>query len=146
MLNELQNLVLTEKEIKLQAFIGQLTYDLYNSEKIEVDSKKLLELLRYLTSNENISTQMKSAVEYQHSRIVDILHKKEVELLEKHIKYLEEDSIPVQKVKDKIEDLKRQRRELGFKTYLKREDMLNDDRAIVREISVLEELLEENNK
>ena len=146
MLNELQNLVLTEKEIKLQAFIGQLTYDLYNSEKIEVDSKKLLELLRYLTSNENISTQMKSAVEYQHSRIVDILHKKEVELLEKHIKYLEEDSKKKKKVKDKIEDLKRQRRELGFKTYLKREDMLNDDRAIVREISVLEELLEENNK
>lgn len=103
MLSEYQNLVLTEKEIKLQAFIGQLTYDLYNSEKIEVDSKKLLELLRYLTSNENISTQMKSAVEYQHSRIVDILHKKEVELLKKHIKYLEEDSIPVQKVKDLME-------------------------------------------
>lgn len=53
-----------------------------------------------------------------------------------------ENSIPKQVVEEKIEELKRQRRELGFKTYLKREDMLNDDRKIVREIEVLQELLE----
>lgn len=52
------------------------------------------------------------------------------------------ESIPVSLVKEKIEELKTQRRELGFKTYLRREDMLNDDRKIVREIEVLQELLE----
>lgn len=50
--------------------------------------------------------------------------------------------IPVSLVEEKIEELKIQRRELGFKTYLRREDMLNDDRKIVREIEVLQELLE----
>lgn len=53
-----------------------------------------------------------------------------------------ENSIPVSLVEEKIEELKTQRRELGFKTYLRREDMLNDDRKIVREIEVLQELLE----
>lgn len=103
MLNEYENLVPTEKEMELQVFITQLTNDLYNNENIEVNSKKLLELLSYLTSNENISIQMKSALEYQNSRITDILHKKEVEHLKKHIKYLEKSSIPVQKVKDLME-------------------------------------------
>lgn len=56
--------------------------------------------------------------------------------------YVDKNYIPTQKVKDKIEDLKRKRRDLGFKTYFKREDMLNEDRAIMCEISVLQELLE----
>lgn len=101
MLKELQNLVPTEKEIKLQVFINQLTNDLYNNEKIEVDSKRLLDLLNYLTSDENISTQMKSAIEYQNSRIKDLLHGKEAEHLKKYIKCLKENSIPVQKVINK---------------------------------------------
>lgn len=100
MLKELQNLVPTEKEMKLQVFINQLTNDLYNNEKIEVDSKRLLDLLNYLTSDDNISTQIKSAIEYQNSRIKDILHGKEVEHLKKYIKCLKENSIPVQKVKE----------------------------------------------
>lgn len=53
-----------------------------------------------------------------------------------------ENSIPKQYIQEKIKELKEQRRLLGFKTYLKREHMLNDDRAIACEISVLEELLE----
>ena len=57
-------------------------------------------------------------------------------------KYLDELYMPKQVVIDKMEDLKRQRRKLGFKTYLKRKDMLNDDRIIVCEIQVLQELLE----
>lgn len=47
------------------------------------------------------------------------------------------------RVKNKIEDLKRQRRELVFKTYLRKEDIINDDRKIVCQIQVLEELLED---
>lgn len=104
MLNELQNLVPSEKEMKLQVFIHQLTNDLYNNEKIEVDSQRLLELLSYLTSDEKISTQMKSAIEYQNKRISDVLNKIQVEKFKDYIKYLEENSIPVQKVKDLIEN------------------------------------------
>lgn len=47
------------------------------------------------------------------------------------------------KVKEKIEEKKEQRRNLGFKTYLRREDMLNDDRAIACEIATLEDLIGE---
>ena len=48
------------------------------------------------------------------------------------------------KIKNKIEELKRQRRELGFKTYIKREDMIKDDKKNVCKIKVLEELLQES--
>lgn len=106
MLNELQNLVPSEKEMKLQLYINQLTNDLYDNEKIEVDSRKLLELLSYLTSSENISTQMKSAIEYQNKRISDALNKIQVEKFKDYIKYLKENSIPVQKVNDEIEKYK----------------------------------------
>ena len=95
MLFEKENLIQSEKEIKLQIYIEQLTNDLYRNEKIEVDSKKILELLSYLTSNENISTEMKTATEYQNRKITDILHKKEVEQLKKYIKYLEQNSAEI---------------------------------------------------
>lgn len=115
MLNELQNLVLTKKEKQLQVFINQLTNELYNNEKIEVDSKKLLELLSYLTSNENISKQMESAVEDIHRRTTDILNKKQTEKFKDYIKYLEENSIPKQKVKDVLQN---NRNELFSTTYI----------------------------
>lgn len=136
MLSEYENLVPTEKEMELRVFINQLTNDLYNNKKIEVNSKKLLELLSYLTSNENMSTQMKSALEYQNSRITDILHKKEVEHLKKYIKYLKENSIPVQKVKDKIEELKKE-----YEIALEE----NSTKAFILKckISALEEFLED---
>ncbi|MGN1298122.1 MAG: hypothetical protein ACI4VH_06910 [Clostridia bacterium] len=63
------------------------------------------------------------------------------EIIDKN-KELKENSIPVSLVEETIEELKKQRRELGFKTYLRREDMLNDDREIVHKIEVLQELLE----
>lgn len=104
MLNELQNLVPTKKEQQLQVFINQLLNELYNNEKIEVDSKKLLELLSYLTSNENISKQMESAVEDIHRRTTDILNKKQTEKFKDYIKYLEENSIPKQKVEKIVKE------------------------------------------
>lgn len=147
MLNEYQNLVSSGKEMKLQVFINELTNELYNNEKIEIDSKKLLELLSYLTSNENISTQMKSAIGYQNRRIVDILHKKEVEYLKKYIKEIIKekqelttdllDSIPVAKIKNKIEELKKQKEELKYKAKLGLIQRIN------AEIKLLKELLEE---
>ena len=68
------------------------------------------------------------------------LHEK---LAKEEIEEILEESIPKQKIKDKIEELKRQRRELGFKTYLKKEDIINDDREIVCKIQGLQELLQE---
>ena len=62
MLREYENLIPTEKEKELQLFINKLVLDLYNNEKIKVNSKKLLELLSYLTSNENISTSLQYKV------------------------------------------------------------------------------------
>lgn len=118
MLNEYQNLVPSEKEMKLRVFINQLTNDLYSNEKIEVDSQKLLELLSYLTSSENISKQMKSAVEYQQRKITDILNKKQVEKLKDYIKYLKEHSISVQKVKEVLQN---NRKELFSTTYIDEE-------------------------
>lgn len=131
MLNELQNLVPSEKEQRLQVFVNQLINDLYNNKKIEVDSEKLLELLSYLTSDENIATQMKSCVEVQNRRITDILHKKEVEHLKKYIEYFKENSIPKQKVKYKIKELANTKGD--FATYI----------AVSERIKVLQELLEE---
>lgn len=100
MLYEEGNLVPSEKEVKLKLYINKLFNDLYNNEKIEVDSENLLELLSYLTSDETISTQMKTCVEVQNRIITDILHKREVEHLKKYIEYLKENSIPKQKVKE----------------------------------------------
>lgn len=136
MLNELQNLVPSKKEQKLQVFVNQLINDLYNNKKIEVDSEKLLELLSYLTSDENISTQMKSCVEVQNRRITDILHKKEVEHLKKYIEYLKENSILKQKVKEKIEEIKEDKESKYFDKFLMTRDI---DYAI----EILEELLED---
>lgn len=136
MLSKYENLVPIEKEMELRVFINQLTNNLYSNEKIEVDSKKLLELLDYLTSNENISTPMKTALEYQNSIITEILHKKEVEHLKKYIKYLKENSIPVQKVKDKIEEIKEDKESKYFDRFLITRDI---DYAI----EILEELLED---
>lgn len=132
MLNELQNLVPSEKEQKLQVFVNQLINNLYNNKKIEVDSEKLLELLSYLTSDENISTQMKSCVEVQNRRITDILHKKEVEHYKKYIGYLKENSILKQKIKEKIKDLE-YNSSLGFEETLEE----------TYKIEILQELLED---
>lgn len=140
MLSEYENLVPTEKEMELRVFINQLTNNLYSNEKIEVDSKKLLELLSYLTSNENISTPMKTALEYQNSRITDILHKKEVEHLKKYIKYLKENSIPVQKIKDVLQ---RNRNELLSKTYVTPTQYRPFEMQIDRINKVEKELLED---
>ena len=60
------------------------------------------------------------------------------------VKEIEKLWISKQKIKDKIEELKRQRRELGFKTYLRKEDIINDDREKVIKIQILEKLLQES--
>lgn len=141
MLYEEGNLVTSEKELKLQVFINQLINDLYNNKKIEVDSEKLLELLSYLTSDETISTQMKSCVEVQNRRITDILHKREVEHLKKYIEYLKENSIQKQRVKDKIEEYEEDIKE--FKQTDNTGRFKRENCILLYKKEALEELLED---
>lgn len=130
---------------------------------IEEDVKRCKELIKIEhanwigMSNQSAISNVLAEREQDKKRIKQ-LEKENGELRER-VKELEEDlysankiveeyidSIPKQKIKDKIEELKKQRRELGFKTYLRKEDMINDDREIVCKISVLEELLQEEDK
>ena len=124
MLNELQNLVPSEKEMRLQLFINQLINDLYNNEKIEVDSKRLLELLSYLTrmGGQTMTKEQEEAIE----RIEELrdsyeLHQRSwanrcLNIIEDYVKnsvyknkkmeeteYLEEDKF-IEKLKKYIED------------------------------------------
>ena len=50
----------------------------------------------------------------------------------------------LKRIENKIKELKTQRRELGFKKYLRKEDFTNDDKIIMNQISILEELLQES--
>ena len=122
----------------------------------------LSEEKKVIRNLENLSDMQRSAdrelkrqkqINEEHQKINGELRKKVKELEEENKLILNskvgvdlsyEDYIPKQKIKDKIEELKRQRRELGFKTYLKREHMLNEDREIVIKIQVLQELLQES--
>lgn len=116
---------------------------------IEEDVKRCKELIKIEhanwigMSNQSAISNVLAELEQDKKRIQELeeeSRKKSIEL----ICYQEEleNSILKQVVIDKIEDLKTKRRELCFKTYLKREDMLNDDRIIVCGIQILQELLE----
>ena len=102
-------------------------------------------------------------IKFENGLELRVVEKRYFDKLVKRIKKLEEallkvkdknatlfitcrNSIPKQKVKDKIEEIKQNRRELGFKTYLKREDMINEDREIVVKMQILQELLQEEDK
>ena len=129
MLFEEENLIPSETERKLQIYIEQLINDLYEKEKIEVNSKKLLELLSYLTSNENISTEMKTATEYQNRKITDILHKKEVEQLKKYIKYLEQNSAEIKQKNTELAEKNAEIEKLNRQIDLMAEEINETDRG-----------------
>lgn len=136
MLNELQGLIPTEKETRLSIYIHQLVNEAYDNEKIETDSKKLLELLGYLTSDENISTQQKSAISYKNKRIETILHKREVENLKKYNEYLKKNSVKKQKIEDKINEIKQDKDCYYYYNFL-------EERDIEKTLEILEDLLKD---
>lgn len=119
----------------------------YTIHLTDEEFRKVIENAQMDTSNDRVIAHRFAVMQQQINE-----KDKRIQELEAKNKYLESlsecqhdyllNSIPTQKVIDKTEYLKRQRRELGFKTYLKREDMLNDDRILVCEIQVLQELLE----
>lgn len=122
MSNKTSDNVATEEDIKV----------LKNIEKL-----KRIEFKHCVTDRE-----MKAERELKNKRIQEL----EEELAEFNkqldLDYVDENYIPKQVAIDKIEELKTKRRKLGFKTYLRREDMLNEDKMIVCKIEVLQELLE----
>ena len=108
MLYEEKNLVPSEKEKRLQIYTNQLINDLHKSKKIEVNSIDLLILLSYLTSDNNISSEMKTATEICNRNIIDILHKKEIDKLKNEIKYMEKNYIPNKKISKRIKELEKE--------------------------------------
>lgn len=153
--------MLDNDELRATRKLNGLNDNLYKENNIEEDISILEErIFNYELSikigskDKMISTSIKENEAIKHLLEERKQDKKRIKELEDENKrkdtFVEmakeviENSILIDKIKNKIDDLKEQRRKLGFKTYLRREDMLNDDKAIVHKISVLQELLEEN--
>lgn len=114
MIKELEKLIPTEKERKLQIYIKKLLNGLFNNNELKVNNNELLELLSYLTSEENISTSMKTAIAYENKHIQNYLNKEREsylkEIIEKQkeiirekdnkIKQLENENIALNKLID----------------------------------------------
>ena len=116
-------------------------------EKIETDGDNLLEYKKQLdTSNYKVISLKFAVMQQQISEKDKRIQELEEELEEFNkqldLDYVDENFIPKQVVIDTMEELKTKRRKLGFKTYLRREDMLNEDKMIVCKIEVLQELLD----
>lgn len=114
MIKELEKLIPTEKEIKLQIYIEKLLNGLFNNNELKVNSNELLELLSYLTSEGNISTSMRISIAYENKHIQNYLNKEREsylkEIIEKQkeiirekdnkIKQLENENIALNKLID----------------------------------------------
>lgn len=117
----------------------EMTTDKMNLEEaLNIVNEMYQDRYKIIQENDTIYVDKLKDVKFTNLEFASVILLREVQSLQNKFK----NSIPTQKVIDKTEYLKKQRRELGFKTYLKREDMLNDDRIIVCEIQVLQELLE----
>lgn len=129
-----------EENVKFVNAIEHLLLDYTRQKQINEEHQKI---------NGELREQVKELEEENMQKDLEIIGKEEY--TEANMKEIisqyytaNEDCIQKQKIKDKIEELKRQRRELGFKTYLKKEDIINDDREIVCKIQGLQELLQES--
>lgn len=117
----------------------EMTTDKMNLEEaLNIVNEMYQDRYKIIQENDTIYVDKLKDVKFTNLEFASVILLREVQSLQNKFK----NSIPTQKVIDKTEYLKKKRRELGFKTYLKREDMLNDDRIIVCEIQVLQELLE----
>lgn len=106
--------------------------------------------IKILIGNLEALSDMKDSA----NREIKELRKKVKELEKYEQMYLDEvdkhvDTILIynslfKRIENKIKELKTQRRELGFKKYLRKEDFTNDDKIIMNQISILEELLQES--
>lgn len=78
MLFEDENLINREQECRLRIIINDILNKAYLKDEIDIKSENLIELLYYLTDNTKISTDMRSAIEYEHIRMGDVLHKRQI--------------------------------------------------------------------
>ena len=119
----------------------EMTTDKMNLEEaLNIVNEMYQDRYKIIQENDTIYVDKLKDVKFTNLEFASVILLREVQSLQNKFK----NSIPTQKVIDKTEYLKKQRRELGFKTYLKREDIINDDRVIMCEISVLQELLQES--
>lgn len=138
-----------EEDIEILNSIVKVNKDFLSDIENQTINQKEIKALEHLLSDYTRQKQINK----EHQKINGELRKK-VKELEEQLEYdkthiytpptIKLNFIPIQKIVDKIEELKKQRRELGFKTYLRKEDIINDDRAIVCQIQVLLELLQES--
>ena len=129
----------------LSIYVNALEHILAEREQMIAEKKKYTirltdEQYRKVIENAQMDTSNDTVVAHRFAVMQQQINEKDkrIQELEKEL----ENNIPKQVIKDKIEELKTKRRGLGFKKYLRREDMLNEDRTIFCEIQVLQELLE----
>lgn len=101
MLNEFEKIIPTNKEMEIQFYINNLLEELFKNKEVTVNSKKLIELLSYLTGERNISSSMKSALENKNKNIQNYIYKEK----ENHLKEIIENQAKIIKEKDKIINL-----------------------------------------
>lgn len=101
MLNEFEKIIPTNKEMEIQFYINNLLEELFKNKEVTVNSKKFIELLSYLTGEQNISSSMKSALENKNKNIQNYIFKEK----ENHLKEIIENQAKIIKEKDKIINL-----------------------------------------
>lgn len=98
MLNEFKNIIPTKEEMEIHFYINNLVEELFKNNKVSVNSKKLLKLLSYLTGERNISSYMKTALEYKNKNIQNYIYKEK----EEHLNEIIKNQANIIKEKDKL--------------------------------------------
>ena len=101
MLNEFEKIIPTNEEMEIQFYINNLLEELFKNNKVTVNSKKIIKLLSYLTGEQNISSPMKSALEYKNKNIQNYIYKEK----EEHLNEIIKNQANIIKEKDKLINL-----------------------------------------
>lgn len=101
MLNEFKKIIHTNEEMEILYYLNNLVEELFKNNKVTVNSKKLIKLLSYLTGEQNISSSMKTALEYNNKNIQNYIYK----VKEEHLNEIIENQANIIKEKDKLINL-----------------------------------------
>ena len=114
---------------------------MYKDLLAELEQNKI-KLQKSWSNNLELSGQLKEAnsrIKELEDKLLDTIHGTKI-IKKETPEYIKENYIPIQKISNKIEELKKQKEELKYKAKLGLIQRIN------AEIKLLEELLEENNK
>lgn len=114
---------------------------MYKDLLAELEQNKI-KLQKSWSNNLELSGQLKEAnsrIKELEDKLLDTIHGTKI-IKKETPEYIKENYIPIQKISNKIEELKKQKEELKYTTKLGLIQRIN------AEIRLLEELLEENNK